>query len=149
MTGTLEVEATVIQKMVQRNGIARATTHIAAIDRRRPELNGPSAAPVTRPGCTVGNRRATNKPGCAVGDGRATNKPGCRVGNRRANAKMRGSATQDGFEVLETLDTNHDGKIVSFPAPLRHDAIDADFASPRVWQDANEDGVNNQGARRC
>ena len=70
-----------------------------------------------RPGCTVGNRRATNKPGCAVG-------------NRRANARKLGSATQDGFEVLETLDTNHDGKI---------DASDADFASLRVWQDANED----------
>ncbi|MEZ5850414.1 MAG: hypothetical protein R3D68_07170 [Hyphomicrobiaceae bacterium] len=86
-----------------------------------------------RPGCTVGNRRATNKPGCRVGNRRARNKPGCRVGNRRANGKMRG------FEVLETLDTNHDGKVVSFPARLRHDAIDDDFASLRVWQDANED----------
>ncbi len=80
-----------------------------------------------RPGCHVGNRRANAR------------EPGCRVGNRRANAK------KHGFEVLETLDTNRDGKIVSFPARLRHDASDADFGNLRVWQDANEDGVCDAG----
>jgi hypothetical protein len=67
---------------------------------------------------------------------------GILVFDRNANGtvdgigEMFGSATQDGFEVLETLDTNADGKI---------DAADADFASLRVWQDANEDGISDAG----
>ena len=51
-------------------------------------------------------------------------------------AELFGSATQDGFEVLETLDTNGDGVI---------DAEDEDFAELRIWQDADGDGVADAG----
>lgn len=50
-----------------------------------------------------------------------------------------GSATQDGFEVLETLDANQDGVI---------DAADAVFAGLRIWQDADEDGISDPGELR-
>ncbi|MCP1201136.1 calcium-binding protein, partial [Notoacmeibacter sp. MSK16QG-6] len=43
-----------------------------------------------------------------------------------------GSATQDGFAELTTVDDNQDGKI---------DASDAIFSSLRIWQDLNGDGV--------
>ncbi|QOZ75368.1 hypothetical protein XH83_07890 [Bradyrhizobium sp. CCBAU 53351] len=47
-----------------------------------------------------------------------------------------GSSAQDGFSVLETLDTNGDGKI---------DAQDADFGKLRVWRDLNQNGVTDAG----
>jgi uncharacterized protein YbcV (DUF1398 family) len=47
-----------------------------------------------------------------------------------------GSSTQGGFAVLETLDSNHDGKI---------DARDAAFADLRVWRDLNQNGVSEAG----
>jgi hypothetical protein len=47
-----------------------------------------------------------------------------------------GSSTQDGFAVLETLDTNRDGKI---------DSADADFGKLRVWRDLNQNGVSDAG----
>jgi hypothetical protein len=49
-------------------------------------------------------------------------------------AELFGSATQDGFEVLEALNTNGDGVI---------DAQDEDFAELRIWQDADGDGVSD------
>jgi len=47
-----------------------------------------------------------------------------------------GSSTQDGFAVLEKLDTNDDGKI---------DFQDADFGKLRVWRDLNQNGVSESG----
>jgi hypothetical protein len=47
-----------------------------------------------------------------------------------------GSSTQDGFAVLEKLDTNGDGKI---------DAQDADFDKLRVWRDLNQNGISDPG----
>ena len=47
-----------------------------------------------------------------------------------------GSSTQDGFAVLETLDSNQDGKI---------DASDAAFGKLRIWQDLNQNGVSEAG----
>jgi Ca2+-binding RTX toxin-like protein len=47
-----------------------------------------------------------------------------------------GSASQDGFAVLEKLDSNGDGKI---------DAQDADFNKLKVWQDTNQNGVSDAG----
>jgi hypothetical protein len=47
-----------------------------------------------------------------------------------------GSSTQDGFAVLETLDTNGDGKI---------DSQDADFGKLRIWRDLNQNGVTDDG----
>ena len=47
-----------------------------------------------------------------------------------------GSPTQDGFEVLETLDSNNDGTI---------DAADARFTDLRVWRDLDQDGVTDAG----
>lgn len=47
-----------------------------------------------------------------------------------------GSPSQDGFAVLETLDSNRDGKI---------DADDEDFAQLRVWRDLDQDGVSDAG----
>ncbi|EJN08763.1 Ca2+-binding protein, RTX toxin [Bradyrhizobium sp. YR681] len=44
-----------------------------------------------------------------------------------------GSSTQDGFAVLEKLDSNGDGTI---------DSQDADFAKLRIWRDVNQDGVS-------
>lgn len=44
-----------------------------------------------------------------------------------------GSATADGFDALERLDSNHDGKI---------DASDNAFTSLKVWRDANGDGAS-------
>ena len=49
-------------------------------------------------------------------------------------AELFGSPTQDGFAVLETLDSNHDGRI---------DARDAQFAKLRVWRDLNQNGVSD------
>ncbi|RWC64272.1 calcium-binding protein [Mesorhizobium sp.] len=51
-------------------------------------------------------------------------------------SKLFGSSTQDGFAVLETFDTNGDGKI---------DASDAVFSTLRVWQDLDQDGVSDAG----
>lgn len=51
-------------------------------------------------------------------------------------AELFGSATADGFDALELLDSNHDGKI---------DAADDAFASLKVWRDANGDGVSQSG----
>jgi Ca2+-binding RTX toxin-like protein len=47
-----------------------------------------------------------------------------------------GSSTQDGFAVLEKLDTNGDGKI---------DFQDTDFGKLRVWRDLNQNGVSESG----
>ena len=51
-------------------------------------------------------------------------------------SELFGSPTEDGFAVLEKLDTNGDGKI---------DAQDADFGKLRVWIDANGNGVTDPG----
>ena len=51
-------------------------------------------------------------------------------------AELFGSPTQDGFEVLETLDTNGDGRI---------DMQDEEFAKLRVWQDLDGDGTVDEG----
>ncbi len=51
-------------------------------------------------------------------------------------AELFGSATQDGFAVLETFDDNHDGRI---------DAADAVFADLKVWRDLNQNGVSETG----
>jgi Ca2+-binding RTX toxin-like protein len=51
-------------------------------------------------------------------------------------SELFGSPTQDGFAVLEKLDTNGDGKI---------DAQDADFGKLRIWQDLNQNGVTDAG----
>jgi hypothetical protein len=63
-----------------------------------------------------------------------------RDGNRNGNvdsvAELFGSATQDGFAVLETFDDNHDGQI---------DAQDAVFADLKVWRDLNQNGVSEAG----
>jgi Ca2+-binding RTX toxin-like protein len=47
-----------------------------------------------------------------------------------------GSDTEDGFAVLEILDSNQDGVI---------DSKDADFSKLRVWRDLNQNGVSDQG----
>ncbi|MGJ5182003.1 calcium-binding protein, partial [Bradyrhizobium oligotrophicum] len=47
-----------------------------------------------------------------------------------------GSATQDGFAVLETLDSNQDGVI---------DARDDSFEKLRVWRDLNQNGISDPG----
>ncbi|MCA1492218.1 hypothetical protein I6F11_14935 [Ensifer sp. NBAIM29] len=47
-----------------------------------------------------------------------------------------GSPSQDGFAVLETLDSNRDGKI---------DAEDDAFTQLRVWRDLDQDGVSDEG----
>jgi Ca2+-binding RTX toxin-like protein len=63
-----------------------------------------------------------------------------RDGNRNGNvdslAELFGSATQDGFAVLETFDDNHDGKI---------DAQDTVFTDLKVWRDLNQNGVSEVG----
>jgi hypothetical protein len=51
-------------------------------------------------------------------------------------AELFGSATQDGFNVLESYDSNHDNVI---------DANDAHFGRLRVWRDLNGDGVVQDG----
>ncbi|MGX5829997.1 hypothetical protein [Mesorhizobium sp. 43Arga] len=51
-------------------------------------------------------------------------------------SELFGSSTQDGFAVLETFDTNGDGKI---------DASDAVFSTLRVWRDLDQDGVSDAG----
>jgi hypothetical protein len=51
-------------------------------------------------------------------------------------AELFGSPTQDGFAVLETYDTNGDGKI---------DAADDAFGSLRVWRDLDQDGASDAG----
>ena len=51
----------------------------------------------------------------------------------RGNAELFGTKRADGFGVLATLDTNHDGMI---------SAADALFARLRVWIDANGDGIS-------
>jgi hypothetical protein len=51
-------------------------------------------------------------------------------------AELFGSATQDGFAVLETLDDNHDGII---------NTADAAFADLKVWRDLNQNGVSEAG----
>ncbi|PDS40425.1 hypothetical protein CO662_36420 [Rhizobium anhuiense] len=47
-----------------------------------------------------------------------------------------GSATQDGFAVLETMDSNGDGRV---------DTADAGFQELYVWQDANQNGQADAG----
>jgi hypothetical protein len=47
--------------------------------------------------------------------------------------ELLGSANVDGFDELETLDTNNDGRI---------DAADSAFAELRVWRDSNSDGIS-------
>ncbi|MCA1522853.1 hypothetical protein I6F14_33510, partial [Bradyrhizobium sp. IC3069] len=47
-----------------------------------------------------------------------------------------GSPTQDGFAILEKLDTNGDGVI---------DALDADFGKLLIWRDLNQNGVSDAG----
>lgn len=44
-----------------------------------------------------------------------------------------GSANVDGYDELETLDSNNDGRI---------DASDAEFLELRVWRDLNSDGIS-------
>lgn len=51
-------------------------------------------------------------------------------------SELFGSPTQDGFAVLETLDTNQDGVI---------DQNDARFGELRVWRDLNQNGVTDAG----
>ncbi|AUX78428.1 calcium-binding protein [Sinorhizobium fredii] len=51
-------------------------------------------------------------------------------------SELFGSPTQDGFSVLETLDSNRDGKI---------DAADEAFDQLRVWRDLDQDGVSDEG----
>ncbi|MFC3321665.1 calcium-binding protein [Mesorhizobium cantuariense] len=51
-------------------------------------------------------------------------------------SELFGSSTQDGFAVLETFDTNGDGRI---------DASDSVFSTLRVWQDLDQDGVSDAG----
>ncbi|WP_342722668.1 calcium-binding protein [Bradyrhizobium sp. B097] len=51
-------------------------------------------------------------------------------------AELFGSATQDGFAVLETFDANGDGVI---------DASDPVFAKLRIWRDLNQNGVSDAG----
>lgn len=51
-------------------------------------------------------------------------------------SELFGSSTQDGFAVLETFDTNGDGKI---------DASDAVFNTLKVWRDLDQDGVTDAG----
>lgn len=51
-------------------------------------------------------------------------------------AELFGSPTQDGFSVLETLDSNRDGKI---------DASDDAYASLRIWRDLNQNGISEAG----
>ena len=53
-----------------------------------------------------------------------------------SGAELFGSTNQDGFAVLETMDTNGDGKI---------DANDANFDQLRVWQDLNQNGAVDSG----
>ncbi len=53
-----------------------------------------------------------------------------------SGAELFGSTNQDGFAVLETMDTNGDGKI---------DANDANFDQLRVWQDLNQNGAVDVG----
>ncbi|MEZ0172021.1 calcium-binding protein [Microvirga sp. TS319] len=68
--------------------------------------------------------------------------PGLLVIDDNANGRVDGavelfgSATQDGFAVLETLDGNRDGVI---------DAQDAAFAKLRVWRDLNRNGALDEG----
>jgi RTX calcium-binding nonapeptide repeat (4 copies) len=47
-----------------------------------------------------------------------------------------GTATQNGFEVLSALDSNHDGKI---------DAADTAWSTLRLWVDANSNGQTEAG----
>ncbi|MGQ0685617.1 calcium-binding protein [Bradyrhizobium sp.] len=47
-----------------------------------------------------------------------------------------GSPTQDGFAILEKLDTNADGVI---------DALDAGFDNLLVWRDLNQNGMSDSG----
>jgi hypothetical protein len=51
-------------------------------------------------------------------------------------AELFGSTTQDGFAVLETFDSNGDGKI---------DASDTGFSELRVWRDLNQNGIADAG----
>ncbi|HEY0027403.1 MAG TPA: tandem-95 repeat protein [Allosphingosinicella sp.] len=59
-------------------------------------------------------------------------------GNATIRGSGQGTATigTSGFSELASLDSNRDLKI---------DANDADFAALRVWQDANSDGVSDNG----
>ena len=51
-------------------------------------------------------------------------------------SELFGSATQDGFAVLETFDSNQDGII---------DSSDAAFSQLRIWKDLNQNGVSDIG----
>jgi len=51
-------------------------------------------------------------------------------------SELFGSPNQDGFAVLETMDTNGDGRI---------DARDVGFEQLLVWQDLDQDGVSDPG----
>ena len=51
-------------------------------------------------------------------------------------SELFGSPSQDGFEVLETLDTNGDARI---------DAQDEEFTKLRVWRDLDGDGASDAG----
>jgi hypothetical protein len=50
--------------------------------------------------------------------------------------EMFGNGTTDGFTALQTLDTNHDGKITS---------ADTGFSSLKIWTDADGDGTTDSG----
>jgi Ca2+-binding RTX toxin-like protein len=51
-------------------------------------------------------------------------------------SELFGSATQDGFAVLEKFDSNGDGKI---------DAQDSEFGKLRIWRDLNQNGASDAG----
>lgn len=54
-------------------------------------------------------------------------------------SELFGSPSQDGFAVLETLDSNGDGKI---------DANDEQFGKLRIWRDLNGNGTTDAGELR-
>ncbi|HYG36652.1 MAG TPA: calcium-binding protein, partial [Clostridia bacterium] len=54
-------------------------------------------------------------------------------------SELFGSPNQDGFAVLEAMDTNGDGTI---------DAKDEGFDQLRVWQDLDQDGISDAGELR-
>lgn len=59
-------------------------------------------------------------------------------GNGRIDdlSEMFGNATKSGFDMLAGFDTNHDGSIT---------AADAVYATLKVWQDKNQNGVTDSG----
>ena len=61
---------------------------------------------------------------------------GQKLGKTGFGVELGGQRAADGFEALADLDSNGDGQF---------NAADADFASVKLWKDANQNGISEAG----